>query len=213
MPSNFWSLMSLPFLAPIFITAMFSLNDARPPLNRGLFRWIGVLEVLIGGSWLLTFVGSGSMIAAIVSGGNIYTWRGTMLMAGLAGVFVFGSRYAPWKRFIRRVVDMGKVESRWKAEGRPSVTDMAELIADGRRALAMRGSARADECMRVLPKLVLALERTAARQAELNRIQAELSSAWCELQASLRVSSRPSRDLIDRLNTLFDQLEGALGHE
>ncbi len=213
MLSNIWSLLAIPALVSIWVTSMFGLNDVRSPFDKAMLKVSGIIEFLIGLSFFATFVGSFLMLVAVVLGANIYTWRGTLLMCGIAGVFVFAGKFAPWKRFIRRLVDMERLEKRWKAEGRPSVTDMAELIADGRRALSMKGSQRIDECMRVLPKIVVALERTAAREAELSRIRSELSRALDDLKVALRSRQETDAYMINRVNRLLDELEGAIKHE
>lgn len=210
---NIWSLLAIPALVPICVTSMFGLNDVRSPFDRAMLKVSGIIEFFIGLSFFATFVGSFLMLVAVVLGANIYTWRGTLLMWGIAGVFVFAGKFAPWKRFIRRLIDMERLEKRWKAEGRPSVTDMAELIADGRRALSMKGSQRIDECMRVLPKIVVALERTAAREAELSRIRSELSKALDDLKVALRSRKETDAYMINRVNRLLDELEGAIKHE
>jgi len=172
-----------------------------------------MVELALGGGYFSTVVGSFLMLVAVCFGGNIYTWRGTLLMCGIAVIFAFAGKFAPWRRFIRRVVDMDRVGQKWKAEGRPTVSDLSELIADGRRALAMKGPARAQECARVLPKLVTAVEFMAAKQVEINRVCRELSVAWGQLEAMVRARSQMTGALAVKIDALLDELEGMTRHD
>ncbi len=60
--------------------------------------------------------------------------------------------------------------------------------------------------MRVLPKIVVALERTAAREAELSRIRSELSKALDDLKLALRSRKETDAYMINRVNRLLYEL-------
>lgn len=100
-----WSFAALPALAVVWMTAIFGLNDVRSHPVRHLLSRAGVIEFGLGLSFFAMFVGSWLMITAILMGASIYTWRGVLLMWGIAGVFSFVGVFAPWRRWIRTLAE------------------------------------------------------------------------------------------------------------
>jgi hypothetical protein len=211
MPPNLWSLLTTPSLFAVWLTALFGLNAVRPPTLRQALTWPGAVDFCLGASFLVMTYGSFQMLMAVALGGNIYTWRGCLLMWGVAGAFVFAGHYHPWRRFIRRMVSIDQIERQWRGTGAPSTRDLRALIAEGRRALHGPVGDRAEECMRVMPHIVAALERVAVRQLEITDIRADLKSALSELHDAMAYN-RPTAEPVQRINTLLDRLEGAMQH-
>jgi len=98
-----WSLAAVPALVVIFLTALFGLNDVQIRQIRQLARGQGVLELALGASFALMASMSFLMGAACLMGANLYTWRGCLLMWGIAGVFGLVGRFAPWRNWIQRI--------------------------------------------------------------------------------------------------------------
>ncbi|MCD9005212.1 holin [Luteimonas sp. XNQY3] len=106
MSSNAWSILALPALSVVWLTAMFGLNDVRPYSLRRVVSWAGAVDFGLGLSFLAMALGSFMMLAAVIFGAHIYTWRGCLLMWGVAGVFGLVGKFAPWRRWIRRLSQM-----------------------------------------------------------------------------------------------------------
>lgn len=208
---NLWSLAAIPALAGIWLTAFFALNSVRPPTLRAALTWPGALDFFQGLSSLTVTLISFTMLMAVCVGANIYTWRGCMLMWGIWGMFAFAGHFQPWRRFLRRVASMDRLERKWRGQATPSSRDLSELIAEGRRALALPMRDRADECMRVMPRIVVALERVAVKQLEVAAIRAELQQAVTSLRKAV-AAGEPTSALVQRINSLIDRLDGALRH-
>jgi len=100
---SLWSLATVPALVVIFLTALFGLNDVRIRQLRLLAHGQGLVELCLGLSFVLMASMSFVMGAACVMGANIYTWRGCLLMWGIAGVFGLVGRFAPWRNWIQRL--------------------------------------------------------------------------------------------------------------
>lgn len=106
MSSNAWSLLALPALSVVWLTAMFGLNDVRPYSMRRVLTRAGLVDLGLGLSFLATAMGSFMMLTAVLYGAHIYTWRGCLLMWGIAGVFALVGRFAPWRRWVRRISEV-----------------------------------------------------------------------------------------------------------
>lgn len=209
MLTNLWSVVASPALAAIWLTALFGLNAVRPPTLQRALTWPGAIDFFLGLSFLAMTFGSFMMLMAVSIGANIYSWRGCLLMWGIAGAFVFAGRFAPWRRFIRRMADFERIERKWRGIAGPSIKDLGELIAEGRKAIESPMRERADECLRVMPRIVVALERVAAKQLEVATIRGELQQALFDLRAAL-ARHQPTAPYVLRINSLLDQLEGTL---
>lgn len=98
---NLWSLASLPAILVIWLTAVFGLNDVRAMPWRHVLSRAGLIEFGLGCAFFAMFVGSWLMLSAIAMGASLYTWRGALLMWGIAGVFTFVGTFAPWRIWIR----------------------------------------------------------------------------------------------------------------
>lgn len=96
-----WSYLTVPALSVIWTTALFGLNDVRAQPMRHICTRAGIAEFGLGLSFFLMFVFSTLMLIACALGALLYTWRGTGLMWGIAGVFAFVGIFAPWRIWIR----------------------------------------------------------------------------------------------------------------
>jgi len=209
--NDIWSYATIPALSVIWLTAFFGLNAVRPPNWRGLLTWPGAVDFGLGLGFLSMTASSFMMLLACIMGANIYTWRGALLMWSIATVFALAGKFYPWRRIFRRTTDMDRLEKKWRGEAVPTMDELSELIAESRRALSTRGSTRADECMRVLPTVVAALEKMALRQHQIYTIRVELKTALQELK---RASNEDDLEpLVTRVNLLLDRLEGIIHHE
>lgn len=95
-----YSLATLPALAVIWLTAIFGLNDVRSHSPAHLLSRAGVIEFGLGAAFFAMFIGSWMMITGVLMGASLYTWRGCLLMWGIAGVFAFVGTFAPWRLWI-----------------------------------------------------------------------------------------------------------------
>lgn len=204
-----WSWFAVPPLVGIWATGFFGLGDVRPPQVRQMTTWSGWIGFFLGLSYLMTTFLSFMMASGVVAGGNIYTWRGALLMWSIFGIYLFAGRFAPWRRIIRRVADLERLERVWRGTPAPSLKDLGALIAEGRRAIGAPMRDRADELARVMPRLVVALERIAVKQIEVARLRLELQQALAELRNALECDD-PTGAHVQRINTLLDRLEGTL---
>lgn len=211
--TNLWSILALPALVIVWMTALSGLNDIRPHSLRNSGYVAALMETGLGLSFLAMGMGSTLMLIGTAAGANIYTWRGCVLMWGVAGVFFFIGKFAPWRRWIRRMADMESMTRKWKEAGSPDVKDIAELVEDGRRALRAKASERASECVRILPKLIFALEHVAAREAELREVQEDLSDAVSLIRDKLKEDGALEPDAARRVNEILDKIERAIGDE
>lgn len=96
-----WSYATIPPLVVLVLTGLFGLNDVR--LNWRLFlKPHGVIELMLG----LCFLGTASMAAMLICGialgGAFYTWRGSVMIWSIAGIFILVGTYAPWRFWLRR---------------------------------------------------------------------------------------------------------------
>ena len=198
--------LAAPPLLVILLTALFGLNDARLDTSRATSSraWKG--ELALGVSHLVMLVGSGLMLTAIVLGASIYTWRGCIMVWGVAGVFFFVGKFHPWRRWLRRTV---AIERQWRNPAHPTSSDLAELVAECRRAVRYGAS----ECLRVLPKVIAAMEILAAERQEIERIRAELVSAVASLRARFRSAESMSAATMEQMDGILQRLEKALRDE
>lgn len=210
MMSNVWSIVAIPALTAIWLTAFFGLNSVRPPTLKAAMTWPGAIDFMLGLAFFAMTASSFMMLLACAMGANLYSWRGSLLMWSIATVFVMAGKFAPWRRFIRRTTDMNRLSEKWEGYPQPSADELSNLIAEGRKALSTRGADRAHECVRVLPEILIALEKMAARQHQIYTIRAELKSALNELKKAS--NDDDLEPLVTRVNTLLDRLEGIINH-
>lgn len=110
MTYSLWSLLAVPPLVIIFLTALFGLNDVQVRQIHQLASGKGLVELTLGASFALMAWMSFTMGTACLLGAHLYTWRGCLLMWGIAGVFGLVGRFAPWRNWIQRIaaVEAGK---------------------------------------------------------------------------------------------------------
>ncbi len=210
MMSNVWSVLTIPALFAIWVTAFFGLNAARPPNLKAAMTWPGAIDFGVGIGFLAMTASSFMMLLACVMGANIYTWRGSLLMWSIAVIFVLAGKFSPWHRIFRRKIDLEKLEEKWEGHEHPTLDDLSELIAEGRKALATRGKDRAEECMKVLPHILVALKKLTVKQYQVYNIQTELKAALADLR---KASSEDDLEpLVAKVNELLDRLEGIIHH-
>lgn len=99
-----WSMLSVPALAVIFLTAVAGLNDVQVRDLRALPRRGALIEVLLGVSFLATAWISFNIAAVCLLGGNVPSWRGCVLMWSIAGIFGTFGTFAPWRRWLQREI-------------------------------------------------------------------------------------------------------------
>ncbi|HEY0201132.1 MAG TPA: hypothetical protein VGC24_05520 [Burkholderiaceae bacterium] len=100
-----WSLAAVPALIVVFATALFGLNDVQIREAARLVRGRGWIELGLGASFVLMAWMSFTIGAACLLGASVYTWRGCLLMWGVAGVFGLVGRFAPWRNWIKRIAE------------------------------------------------------------------------------------------------------------
>ena len=103
MTYHFWSVAAVPALLVVFLTALFGLNDVRIRELRVLARGEGLVELGLGASFVLMGWMSFTLGMACLLGANLYSWRGCLLMWGIAGAFGLVGKFAPWRNWIRRI--------------------------------------------------------------------------------------------------------------
>ena len=101
---SLWSMLSVPALAVIFLTAVAGLNDVQVRDLRALPRRGALIEVLLGVSFLATAWISFNIAAVCLLGGNVLSWRGCALMWSIAGIFGTFGTFAPWRRWLQREI-------------------------------------------------------------------------------------------------------------
>jgi hypothetical protein len=106
MSISLWSVLAVPALVVIFLTALFGLNDVHVRDIRKLGKRGGMVEMALGASFLVTALMTFTIGAACVLGANVYTWRGCLLMYGISGIFGLVGRFAPWRNWIRRIAEV-----------------------------------------------------------------------------------------------------------
>lgn len=213
MMSNVWSVVTIPALSAIWLTAFYGLSAIRPPTIKAAVTWPGMVNVLLGIAFLAMTAGSFMMLLACVMGANIYTWRGSLLMWGVAMVFVVAGKFSPWRRFIRRTVDMQKLEKKWEGHAQPTLDDLSNLIAESRKALALPVKDRANECARVLPEVVIALEKIAAKQYRMARLRSDLQVAVDDLRMKALRKESDIEPIVIRVNSILDKIEETINDE
>ncbi|AMW36190.1 holin [Xanthomonas phage XAJ2] len=205
---DMWSILATPPLSVIFITAIFGLNDVGLHPFQKLIRGNGIFEMLLGVSFLVMAWGSFMMLSAVLFGASIYTWRGCTLMWGIGGALFFAGKFAPWRIWIRRLANLERLERRWKGE--PDMHEIAGLIADGRKAVAIAHKDKGGEAVRVLPKIVVALEQVAAKQYRINMLRADLKETLDRFKTSIDKDDSETDSLLETLKSILDRVEGAL---
>lgn len=200
----------VPGLVVIVITSVFAVNEFRMTVSSDIVSKQGMLRIIL----LLWFIGSGSyaghmlygIVASILLGqhNEVVTWRGTGLITSVAGVFAFAGKFHPWRRLIRH---LAPIERQWLGRKNPTSADLAELVAECRRAVRYG----ADECLRVMPKVIAALEVLAAERQEMERIRAELIVVVDDLRRRAATTLAP--DLSGRVEAILARLQWALTHE
>lgn len=194
---------AMPLLLIIVLTAVYSLNEQRLVLDAPAFNRHTMKEVALSASWMALGAASFLMMWGAGHGIEVITWRGLLMFCGIAGVLMFAGKFQPWRRWLRRTVP---IERQWKDARRPTSTDLAELVAECRRAVRFG----ADECLRVLPKVIAALEILAAEQQEMERIRTELVLTVESLRRRFRASDSLGPDVIAHMDDILDRLQRAL---
>ncbi|WP_337054005.1 holin [Pseudoxanthomonas sp. USHLN014] len=99
---SLWSLLSVPALTVIFVTAVAGINDVQVRDLRSLPRRGAIIEMVLGVCFLATALISLNIAAVCLLGGNVLSWRGCVLMWSIAGIFGTFGTFAPWRRWLRR---------------------------------------------------------------------------------------------------------------
>ncbi|MFC4729107.1 holin [Coralloluteibacterium thermophilus] len=102
---DFWSVLAVPPLALIFLTAIFGLNEVRIRSWRDLRAGRGWVELLLGSAFTAMASMSFMLGAAVLYGASLYTWRGCLLMWSIAAVFLTFGAFAPWRHWFRRMAE------------------------------------------------------------------------------------------------------------
>ncbi|PZP58288.1 holin [Pseudoxanthomonas winnipegensis] len=99
-----WSLLAVPALAVIFVTAVAGLNDVQIRDLRTLPRRGAIIELVLGICFLVTALASLNIAVVCLLGGNVLSWRGCVLMWSIAGIFGTFGTFAPWRRWLQREI-------------------------------------------------------------------------------------------------------------
>jgi hypothetical protein len=197
------SRIAAPFLFGILLTAVYGLNEMRLSAFAPAFDRHTLKEVCLSVSWMGLASSTGLMLWGILHGVEVITWRGLILISSFAGVLLFVGKFHPWRRWLTRTVPISR---QWAGKAHPSSDDLSELIAECRRAIHYG----AGECLRVLPKVISALEVLAAERLEMERIRAELIQTVGDLRRRFRNSESLSTDVVEHMDELLDRLQKAL---
>lgn len=201
----------VPGLVVIIVTSVYAVNEFRLTFSRDIASKSGLLRVIL----LMWFIGSGSyaghmlygIVASVILGqhNEVVTWRGSGLITSLAGVLAFAGKFHPWRRLIRH---LAPIDRQWLGRKNPTSSDLAELVAECRRAVRYG----ADECLRVLPKVIDALEVLAAERLEMESLRDELIFAVNNLRKRFRTSNSLSPDAAVQVDEILGRLQKALGN-
>ncbi len=194
---------AMPLLLIIVLTAVYSLNEQRLVLEAPAFNRHTMKEVALSASWMALGAASFLMMWGAGHGVEVITWRGLLMFCGVAGVLLFAGKFQPWRRWLRRTVP---IERHWRDARRPTSTDLAELVAECRRAVHL-GAA---ECLRVLPKVIAALEVLATERQEMERIRADLIQSVDTLRGRFRTSQSISPALMSHMDAILVRLQQVL---
>ncbi len=197
------SRVAAPFLMGILLTSVYGLNEMRLSASAPAFDRHTVKEVCLSVSWMGLASSTGLMLWGILHGVEVITWRGLILISSFAGVLVFVGKFHPWRRWLVRTVP---IQRQWSGKAHPTSENLSELIAECRRAIHYG----ADECLRVLPKVISALEVLAAERQEMERIRNELVKAVEDLRRRFRATETLSVELVEHVDDLLDRLQKAL---
>lgn len=198
------SRVAVPLLLAIVLTSVYSLNEQRLVLTAPAFNRHTIKETLLSASWMCLGSASFLMIWGAAHGIEVITWRGLLMFSGFFGVLVFAGKFPPWRRWLRRTIP---IERQWSNPRAPTSTDLSEMIAECRRAVRLG----ADECLRVMPKVIAALEVLAAERQEMERIRAELVAVVDDLRRRAATTLAP--DVASRVEAILVRLQWALAHD
>ncbi|MBB3802064.1 hypothetical protein FHR47_002312 [Xanthomonas arboricola] len=193
----------LPLLV-IVLTSVYSLNEQRLALDAPAFNRHTLKEVALSASWMGLGAASFLMIWGAGHGIEVITWRGLLMFCGFAGVLFFAGKFPPWRRWLRRTVP---IQRQWSNPRAPTSRDLSEMVAECRRAVRLG----ADECLRVMPKVIAALEVLAAERQEMERIRAELVAVVDDLRRRAATTLAP--DVASRVEAILVRLQWALAHD
>ena len=96
-----YSYLSIPGLAVMWLTALFGLNDVRAQRVGVVLTRAGMIEFMLGLFFFALLMSTSMMIVACLSGLPMHTWRFTLLVTSVAGVFAFVGVFAPWRRWLQ----------------------------------------------------------------------------------------------------------------
>lgn len=195
----------LPLLI-IVLTSVYSLNEQRIVLSAPAFNSHTLKEVALSASWTGLCAASGLMLWGAGHGIEVITWRGLLMFCGIAGVLFFAGKFQPWRRWLRRTVP---IERQWSNPRAPTSSELSEMVAECRRAVHL-GAA---ECLRVLPKVISALEVLAAERQEMERIRADLIQSVDTLRGRFRTSQSISPALMNHMDAILVRLQKVLTGE
>lgn len=191
-------------LVVILMTAVWGLNEIRKfagdgplALNRHTAKEGGLAV-----SYIALGSASGLMLWGIWNGIEVITWRGAFLVFGASGVFIFFGKFRPWARWIRRTVP---VDRYWSDKAHPSSEDLAALAAELRIAYRLG----AQECLKVMPKAIAAIETLAAERPEIERLRSDMVSVVSELRHRLRESSKFDPETSRHMEDILTRLDRA----
>ncbi len=201
----------VPGLVVIVITSVYAVNEFRLTFSKDIWSPTGALRIIL----LLWFIGSGSyaghmlygIVASIILGqhNEVVTWRDSGLITSLAGVLAFAGKFHPWRRLIRH---LAPIERQWLGRKNPTSEDLAELVAECRRAVRYG----ADECLRILPKVIDALEVLAAERREMELIRSDLVVTVRNLRNRFQQDESLSPDTARQVEAILDRLQRAIGN-
>lgn len=100
-----FSLATVPAFIIIFLTALFGLNDVQLRHVSTIGKRRFLVELALGVSFLVTAWTTFMIAAASLLGGNVMSWRGCLMCWGIAGIFGLVGKFAPWRYWLKRVVD------------------------------------------------------------------------------------------------------------
>ena len=106
-----YSYLSIPALFVMWLTALFGLNDVRAQPVAVVLTRAGMIEFVLGVFFFGMLLSTSMMIAACLSGLPMHTWRFTLLVTSVAGVFTFVGVFAPWRRWLRSLSVRAAIEA------------------------------------------------------------------------------------------------------
>lgn len=200
-----WTLSRLiiPGLLLILGTCVYGANEIRMTNSSFGFNRHTAKEMALAVSFLALGGASGVMLWGAFLGAEVVTWRGAVLINGFACVLFFAGKFQPWRKWLRRTVP---IQRQWSNVAEPTAEELNELLAEVQRAFHYGP----DEAMRVLPKVIAALEPLTAKQYEIERIRAELVSLLAELKSSFRKTHTLSPETVAHMDDIITRLQKAV---